>query len=113
MDYVVDRTREINDPSAVLDAPSVGADGPSQHDTASAKGADSRYLERGTDVEIAHLIADELRRSHKPGVPFCEGEFWQYTGTHWEPIPASELRCHARIPLMAYGSASSSLARCG
>lgn len=42
-------------------------------------------------MEIAGRIAWELDRDHG-SVPYCEGEFWRYAGTHWEPIPEDEMR---------------------
>jgi phage/plasmid-associated DNA primase len=31
------------------------------------------------------------------GVVSCEGEFWRYAVTHWEPIPRDEMRCRAQV----------------
>jgi P4 family phage/plasmid primase-like protien len=45
----------------------------------------------GSDVEIARLVVDELGDDFGT-VPYCEGHFWRYVGTHWEPIPEDELR---------------------
>jgi P4 family phage/plasmid primase-like protien len=45
----------------------------------------------GSDVEIAQLVASRLKRRFGP-VPYCEGQFWRYASTHWEPIPRDELR---------------------
>jgi P4 family phage/plasmid primase-like protien len=42
-------------------------------------------------VEIARRIAHELKQDFG-SVPYCEGEFWRYIGTHWEPISQDELR---------------------
>jgi class 3 adenylate cyclase len=51
----------------------------------------SSWLRIDSDVEIAGCIKDELERAHG-SVPYCEGEFWRYDGTHWEPIPSGTLR---------------------
>jgi P4 family phage/plasmid primase-like protien len=45
----------------------------------------------GSDVELARLVADELGDDFGE-VPYCEGHFWRYAGTHWEPIPEDEMR---------------------
>jgi len=45
----------------------------------------------GSDVEIARLVASQLKRRFG-SVPYCEGQFWAYTDTYWEPIPRDELR---------------------
>jgi P4 family phage/plasmid primase-like protien len=51
----------------------------------------SSALRIGSDVEIARCIKDELKRDHA-AVPYCEGEFWRYTGAQWEPIEREKLR---------------------
>jgi hypothetical protein len=48
-------------------------------------------LKVGSDVEIARHIAEGLRRDYCR-VPYCDGEFWAYSRTHWEPVPAEKLR---------------------
>jgi hypothetical protein len=48
-------------------------------------------LQRGSDVEIAGRIERELTR-HFGTVPYSEGKFWRYVGSHWDPIPRDELR---------------------
>ena len=48
-------------------------------------------LEIGSDVEIANRIKCGLERDFS-SVPYSEGEFWRYSGTHWEPISRDELR---------------------
>jgi hypothetical protein len=50
-----------------------------------------RHLRWGSDVEIAGLIQDELKRDYRT-LPFCDGEFWRYIGTYWEPVLRQELR---------------------
>lgn len=47
-------------------------------------------LKLGSDVELAGRIAWELKRDFDL-VPYCEGEFWRYTGTHWELLPRDEM----------------------
>src|SRR5262252_3803653 len=47
-------------------------------------------LKFGSDVEIAQRIQWELQRDFE-AVPYCEGEFWRYTGTHWEILLRDEL----------------------
>jgi putative DNA primase/helicase len=54
-------------------------------------GMSAAWLEIGSDVEIAKSLAATLR-----GVVSCEGEFWHYIGTHWEPIPRDEMRRRAQ-----------------
>ena len=49
------------------------------------------WLEIGSDVEIAMCMAAGLC-----GVVWCEGEFWRYIGTHWEPIPRDAIRRSAQ-----------------
>jgi putative DNA primase/helicase len=51
------------------------------------------WLELGSDIEIAKLIAWRLKRECGT-IPHSEGQFWRYIGTHWEPIPREELRRH-------------------
>ena len=51
-------------------------------------------LRYGSDVEIARRIEWELKRDFTV-VPYSEGEFWRYTGTHWELFPQDEL--HRRV----------------
>ncbi len=49
-------------------------------------------LDIGSDVEIAHRVADDLRERYGE-VVFDEGEFWRFNGTHWQPIDrGSDLR---------------------
>jgi phage/plasmid-associated DNA primase len=50
------------------------------------------WLRAGSDVEIAGYVEKELLRDYG-SVLLCEGEFWRYTGTHWEPIAEDVLRC--------------------
>jgi hypothetical protein len=49
-------------------------------------------LRIGSDVEIANRLKCGLEREFG-SVPYCEGEFWRYIVTHWEPIPKDETRC--------------------
>jgi Family of unknown function (DUF5906) len=49
------------------------------------------WLELGSDVEIAEFIVWQLKRDHGQ-VPYSEGHFWRYIGTHWEPISREDLR---------------------
>ena len=58
---------------------------------AAPRSSERPRLDLGSDVEIAHLIEWQLKRDFR-SVPFCEGEFWRYSGPHWEPIPRDELR---------------------
>ena len=48
-------------------------------------------LQIGSDVDIAGRVAWKLMRDFG-SMPYCEGEFWRYAGTHWEPIPEDEMR---------------------
>ena len=48
-------------------------------------------LEIGSDVEISRRIKCGLERDFG-SVPHCEGEFWRYYDTHWEPVPEDEMR---------------------
>ena len=48
-------------------------------------------IKYGSDVEIARRIEWELKRDFNV-VPHCEGDFWRYTGTHWELLPRDELQ---------------------
>lgn len=52
---------------------------------------DPPWFVNGSDVEIARVAAWQLERDHGR-VPYSEGQFWRYTGTHWEPIPRNKLR---------------------
>jgi phage/plasmid-associated DNA primase len=51
-----------------------------------------RWLKVGSDVEIAGYVKEELIRDYG-SVPYCEGEFWRFTGKQWEIIPHESLRC--------------------
>lgn len=55
----------------------------------------------GSDVEIAKRVREDLTERHGR-IVHAEGEFWRYVGTHWEAIPAHELR----LPVHAYDGAS-------
>ncbi len=49
-------------------------------------------LEIGSDVEIAHRVAADLRERHGQ-IVFDEGEFWYFGDTHWMAVDrGSELR---------------------
>jgi putative DNA primase/helicase len=75
-------------------APAVPQDGNEREPEASddtGTMACAAWLEIGSDVEIAKDMAAALR-----GVVWCEGEFWRYVGTHWEPIPRDEMRRRAQ-----------------
>lgn len=48
-------------------------------------------LKIGSDVEIANRVREDLNDAHGL-IIHDEGEFWRYGGTHWEPIPAHEIR---------------------
>jgi P4 family phage/plasmid primase-like protien len=66
-----------------------------------------RWLKVGSDVEVARYVKEEL--AHDYGfVPYCEGEFWRFTGKQWEMIPHESLRriVHAYdgIPMAPFGS---------
>jgi P4 family phage/plasmid primase-like protien len=79
-----------------LPAPLITLDQPDEPDvtdrvTSNPKPPTPPPLLLGSDVEIAQLIASRLKR-HFGSTPYCEGQFWQYTNTHWEPIPRDELR---------------------
>lgn len=55
----------------------------------------------GSDVEMAKRVREDLTERHGR-IVHAEGEFWRYCGTHWEAIPAHELR----LPVHAYDGAS-------
>jgi P4 family phage/plasmid primase-like protien len=55
----------------------------------------------GSDVEMAKRVREDLTERHGR-IVHAEGEFWRYSGTHWEAIPAHELR----LPVHAYDGAS-------
>lgn len=52
-----------------------------------------RFLEIGSDVELAGLALAELERKHGK-IIHAEGSFWRYGGTHWVPFDESSLRLH-------------------
>src|SRR5438270_191425 len=54
-----------------------------------------RLLNRGSDVEIARFLTEDLK-SRLGEVVFCEGGFWHYTGTQWCRIPEHELELAAQ-----------------
>jgi P4 family phage/plasmid primase-like protien len=45
----------------------------------------------GSDVEISSRVRDDLSARHGK-ILYAEGNIWRYGGTHWEEIPAHELR---------------------
>ncbi|MBW7057625.1 toprim domain-containing protein [Paracoccus bogoriensis] len=55
----------------------------------------------GSDVEIAKRVREDLTERHGR-IVHADGEFWRYGGTHWEAIPAHELR----LPVHTYDGAS-------
>ncbi len=56
-----------------------------------ARARSTPWLQIGSDVEIARRVREDLieRFGH---VAHAEGAFWQFISTHWESIPAHELR---------------------
>ena len=48
----------------------------------------------GSDVEISARVRDDLIARHGK-ILYGEGHIWRYNGTHWEEIPAHELRLAA------------------
>jgi P4 family phage/plasmid primase-like protien len=50
-----------------------------------------RFLDIGSDVEIAHRVRTDLIERFGE-IVHAEGAFWRYCGTHWEPIIDHELR---------------------
>ncbi len=64
-------------------------------------GPHSRTLRIGSDIEIANRVREDLINAHGQ-VIHDEGEFWRYSGTHWEPVPAHEIR----LRVHAYDGAS-------
>jgi phage/plasmid-associated DNA primase/phage/plasmid primase-like uncharacterized protein len=55
----------------------------------------------GSDVEMAKRVREDLTERHGR-IVHAEGEFWRYCGTHWDAIPAHELR----LPVHTYDGAS-------
>lgn len=67
---------------------------PSQHKD-SSNTVDTKHLDIGSDVEIAQKLHEFLCRQYGD-IVYCEGQFWRFCSTHWEPIDENELRriCH-------------------
>jgi P4 family phage/plasmid primase-like protien len=61
-----------------------------------SKTAALKWLQLGSDVEIAHRVSDDLERDFGD-ILHAEGRFWRYGKTHWEDIPDHELRMAAHI----------------
>lgn len=64
---------------------------PARKKRALAPALTGKFLNIGSDVEIAKRIEEELRQKFGK-VIYTEGAFWRYGGTHWESIHESEMR---------------------
>jgi putative DNA primase/helicase len=53
--------------------------------------AGRQRLDVGSDVEIAERVAADFRREFGK-VVFADGDFWRYSGKHWQPIEDATAR---------------------
>ena len=60
-----------------------------------------KRLDIGSDVEMAKRVSEDLTKRHGR-IVHAEGEFWRYSGTHWEAILVHELR----LPVHTYDGAN-------
>ena len=52
---------------------------------------ESKMVVIGSDVEIAERVGEDLQRAYGD-IIHAEGQFWRYSGSHWEAIPEHDLR---------------------